>query len=186
MIETGSLQENNQRLEQLYKNHDEWLRKVAYNLTSNGDVVQDLVQELYLYLAQKRNKDLYYLDSFNLKYCYAFIRSRYMNLINREKKNVYVGGFKEEPNEEYNDEWDKELERFEKEVLMELKELETTKMWPQAKIFKMYHFSDDTMEELSNKINISKSTTFLSLKRVKEHLKETIKKPIKPTEDGEL
>lgn len=183
MIETGSLEENNQRLEKLYKNHDEWLRKVAYNLTPNGDVVDDLVQELYLYLAKKRNKDLYYLDSFNLKYCYAFIRSRFFNLVNREKKNVYLYKFKDGAQEEYDDRWDNELERFENDVLHELKRLESTKMWPQAKIFKMYQFSDDTMEELSEKIQISKSTTFLSLKKVKQHLQETIEKPKRPNDD---
>lgn len=183
MTETGSLEEHNKRIETLYLKHDEWLRKVGYNLTNNHDVVQDLVQELYLYLGSKRNKDLYYLDSFNLKYCYSFLRSRYFNLINREKRNVYPQKFRDIEIDDYDIEWDNELQRFENDVIDELNKLQSSSMWSSAKIYKLYQFSDDTMEELSNKIGISKSTTFMSVKKVKQHLQKTIKKPKKPLDE---
>ena len=183
MIETGSLQENNKRLQVLHQKHDDWLRSVAYNLSGNKDVVDDLVQELYLYLGEKRNKKLYYLDSFNLKYCYTFLSSRWNNLINREKKSIYQQKFKDTFVDEYDDSWDKELERFEKDVLKELKRLEGTEMWPQAKIYHLYQFSNDTMEQLSKKVGISPTTTFLSVKKVKTHLKEVINKPKRPQDE---
>jgi predicted DNA-binding protein YlxM (UPF0122 family) len=41
----------------------------------------------------------------------------------------------------------------------------------------MYSFADITMEELSNKIGISKSTTFLNIKKIKEHLKNKLQNP---------
>lgn len=181
MIETGSL-EHNQRLTNLVNNHETWLRQVMYNLTTNEDVVDDMIQELYLYLSERRDRELYYLDSFNLKYCYLFLRSRFTNLIKRENKNIYVGKFKDTPNDDYDDRWDNELEKFETSVKQELKRLQSTSMWSSAKIYEMYQFGDDTMETLSDKIGISKSTTFLSVKKVKEHLKNTIDKPIKPNE----
>jgi hypothetical protein len=41
----------------------------------------------------------------------------------------------------------------------------------------MYQFSDKTMEELSTDVGISKSTTFLNVKKIKQHLQEVIKRP---------
>lgn len=185
-LDSGSLEhmENNQRLDTLYRNHDTWLRKVAMNLSGNQDVVDDLVQELYLYLATKNNPKLYYLDSFNLKYCHSFLQSRWRNLINREKKSVYPSQFKDGEMEEYNPSWDNKLYNFEQDVLDELRRLEKTNDWAQAKIYKMYQFSDRTMEELSKDIGISKSTTFMSVKKIKLHLQQVINKPTK-TEDDE-
>lgn len=185
MFDSGSLQhiENTKRLETLYRKHDTWLKKVAYNVCGNDDVVDDLIQELYLYLGTKQNSKLYYLDSFNLKYCYSFIHSRWNNLINREKKSIYPSNFKDTPLEEYDATWDNNLHNFEKEVLKELKRLENTNDWAQAKIYRMYQFSDKTMEELSKDIGISKSTTFMSVKKIKHHLKKTIQKPIKPKDE---
>ena len=52
-------------------------------------------------------------------------------------------------------------------------------MWSSAKLYEMYQFSDKTMEQLSNDINISKSTTFLNVKKIKQHLQQTITKPKK-------
>ena len=47
----------------------------------------------------------------------------------------------------------------------------------------MYQFSDKTMEELSKDIGISKSTTFMSVKKIKLHLQNVINKPNKTPED---
>lgn len=185
MLETGSLEEHNSRMTTLVNNHDEWLKKVAYNLSKNNDVTNDLVQELYCYLLENRNKKLYYLDSFNLKYCYAFLRSRYMNLYNREKRSVYGFKFKEFEDTPYDRQWDDALERFESDVKQELDRLEKTKKWASAKIYKMYIFSDKSMEKLSEDIGISKSTTFMSVKKIKQHLQNTIDKPQKKKKDGQ-
>jgi predicted DNA-binding protein YlxM (UPF0122 family) len=62
-------------------------------------------------------------------------------------------------------------------ILEELDRLKQTKMWSSAKLYEMYAFTDITMEELSKKINISKSTTFLNIRKIKEHLKELIQNP---------
>ena len=54
-------------------------------------------------------------------------------------------------------------------------------MWSSAKLYELYQFSDKTMDELSNEVGISKSTTFLNVKKIKQHLRKTIKNPL----DGE-
>ena len=47
----------------------------------------------------------------------------------------------------------------------------------------MYAFCNVTMDELSNNIGISKSTTFLNIKKIKQHLKSKIDNPFK--EEGD-
>ena len=69
------------------------------------------------------------------------------------------------------------------EVMEELKRLEKTKLWPQSKIFQMYWCSDDTLDEVANKIGISKSTTFLAVKKIRKYLGEVIDNPYKPNDN---
>ena len=169
--------EINQRLDVLYRKHHSWLTAVAYNLCKNVDTANDLVGELYIYLGEKKNPKLYYLDSFNLKYCQLFLSSRFINKVNRDKKMVMTESFKDSMDEEYDYDGDNRLEDTWNELLGELDELKTSKMWSSAKLYEMYQFEDMTMEELSKKIGISKSTTFLNIKKVREHLRDNINNP---------
>jgi len=59
----------------------------------------------------------------------------------------------------------------------ELKHLEKTRMWASSKIFQLYWMSDKTLDEVANDIGISKSTTFLAVKRIRKYLKEVINNP---------
>jgi hypothetical protein len=59
----------------------------------------------------------------------------------------------------------------------QLKHLETTKMWPAARIFQLYWMSDKTLDTVAKDIKISKSTTFLAVKKIRKHLKEVINNP---------
>jgi len=63
--------ENSHRLEVLYTQSHNWLSSVAYNISKDKDVADDLVGELYLYLAEKCNPSIWYNNSFNLMYCHA-------------------------------------------------------------------------------------------------------------------
>jgi DNA-directed RNA polymerase specialized sigma24 family protein len=169
--------ETNKRLDILYRKHHEWLMKVAYNLSKDTDVANDLVGELYIYLGEKDNEKLYYLDSFNLKYCHLFLSSRFYNKCNRDKKMVITDSFTDDMDDEYDYDGDNRLEQTWDMLKQELEELKQSKMWSSAKLYEMYQFQDMTMEELSKKIGISKSTTFLNIKKIREHLKNTINNP---------
>tara|TARA_R110000803_G_C11983035_1_gene320994 strand:+ start:2042 stop:2599 length:558 start_codon:yes stop_codon:yes gene_type:complete len=175
--DSGSMQETQIRLGVLFKKHNSWLMANAYNQSKNKTVSQDLVQDLYLYLAEKNNPKLYYRDSFNLLYCHNFIKSRYINFIKRQNKSTYIDDMKEKEDTPYNLQWDLELQHCYDTIKNELESLSKTKQWSSAKIYELYAFSDLTMEELSNKIGISKSTTFLNIKKIKEHLKNKINNP---------
>ena len=61
--------------------------------------------------------------------------------------------------------------------------MKTTRLWPSAKIYELYAFSDLTMEQLSDNIDVSKSTVFLNIKKIKLHLKELIDNPFKQNTD---
>ena len=79
--------------------------------------------------------------------------------------------------EEYDTDKDLQIQRAHEEVINELKRLATTRMWPSAKIFELYWMSDDTLDEVAKKIKISKSTTFLAVKKIRNYLKEVINNP---------
>ena len=50
-------------------------------------------------------------------------------------------------------------------------------MWPQGRIFELYWMSDKTLDSVAKDIKISKSTTFLAVKKVRKYLKEVIDNP---------
>lgn len=169
--------ETNKRLDILYRKHHQWLMSCAYNLAKDVDVADDLVGELYIYLGEKDNDNLYYSDSFNLKYCQMFLSSRFYNKCNRDKKMVITDTFTDNMDDEYDYDGDNRLEASWNALKEELQRLKTSNMWSSAQLYEMYQFQDLTMEELSKKIGISKSTTFLNLKKIKEHLRNTLNSP---------
>ena len=176
--------ENNRRLEVLYNESDGWLKAVAFNLTKNKESAEELVAELYLYLAEKCNPALWYLKSFNLMYCHSFIKSRFLNRIKVDKRSTSLSDSWDTTDEEYNVEGDEKFERAWDEVLGELKRLERTRMWAPAKIYQLYAFDEGmTLEKLANNIQISKSTAFLNCKKVKLHLRANIESPFKNDRD---
>ena len=183
-IESGSVEEVNKRLTVLYNNHHKWLYACAYNQSKDKRVSDDLVQELYLYLGTKKNPKLFFNDSFNLLYCHNFIRSRYINYIKRENKLQPLTDRIDKEYETYDIESDKRLHDAYDMIKEELERLSKTRMWSSAKLYEMYAFSELTMEELSKKIGISKSTTFLNIKKVKEHLKQFIDNPFDNEQKG--
>lgn len=171
-MHSGSLEvEIQTRLGVLFTKHDDWLQAVSYNLANNKSVSEDLVQDLYLYLAEKKNPKLFFQDSFNLLYCHNFLRSRWINLIKRENKKVYPQKWRDEEDVIYDKEGDINNQELFDAIKEEIKKLQGTPMWSSAKIYELYTFSDKTMEELSKDIGISKSTTFLNVKKIKQHLK---------------
>jgi DNA-directed RNA polymerase specialized sigma24 family protein len=85
--------------------------------------------------------------------------------------------WEEQDDEEYDTEYDIRLQTAHEEVVRELKKLEVTRMWPQGKIFTLYWMSDKTLDEVAKDIKISKSTTFLAVKKVRKYLKEVIENP---------
>ena len=177
---SGSHQcECEKRLNHLFLNSHNWLLNSANKITKNKEESEDLVQELYIYLHEKCNQNLFYGElSYNLLYCSKFLHSRFINKTKKLNKITLTENPIDRPDlEEYDTDKDLQIQRAHEEVINELKRLATTRMWPSAKIFELYWMSDDTLDEVAKKIKISKSTTFLAVKKIRNYLKEVINNP---------
>lgn len=184
MSEKELLEECNKRLGILYQTKHRWLLSEARKLTKNSEDAEDLVSELYEYLQTKCNPKLFWGDSYNIFYCNKFIYSRFVNSKKKGGKNIPLEGLDNiEDTDLYNYEMDERFEIAHNQILAELQRLRTTKLWPKAKIFELYWCSDDTLEETSNRIGISKSTTFIAVKEIRKWLRVNIKNPFKPDDN---
>jgi DNA-directed RNA polymerase specialized sigma24 family protein len=169
--------ELHRRLANLHTQSYKDLIRVAIRLTKSQTDAEELVCDLYEYLLNRGTQKLYWgSDTFNILYCNKFIHSRFINKVKRGKKLQSITGL-EMVDEEYDIGYDESIEEAHKEVIDELKRLERTKMWAPAKIFQLYMMSDKTLDEVAGAIGISKSTTFLSVKKIRQHLKEQIQNP---------
>jgi len=181
MIDTGSVDYCNceKRLDGLYKESHIWLVKEAKKLTKHTEDAESLVSDLYLYLLEKCNPKIFWGEtSYNLYYCNKYLHSRWMNKVKKRNRTTLKEVIDTEEEEiPYDVEVDELVMQTYNMIKDELKALEQTRMWPQAKIFGLYFGNDDTMEALAKKIGISKSTTFLAIKKIKTYLKEVIPNP---------
>lgn len=176
----SSSEENTKRLEVLYTKHHKWLVACAFNITKDRDTSDELVGELYLYLAERVNPSLWYLDSFNLMYLHSFLKTRFINKIKASKRLSTISPHYDEIDTPYDIDFDVKLDEAYDEVINELKAMEKTRAWASSKLAQLYWFNEDfTLDKLSKEIKISKSTAFLNVKKVKKHLKETIKNPFR-------
>jgi DNA-directed RNA polymerase specialized sigma subunit len=111
-------------------------------------------------------------------YCYRFLESRWINKTKKLNRVVYKEEMPEEVmEEEYDIDRDLQLQNAHEEVMNELHKLKVTRMWPQARIFELYWLSDKTLDEVANDIKISKSTVFLSVKKIRKYLESTLDNP---------
>jgi RNA polymerase sigma factor (sigma-70 family) len=177
---SGSIEwENNQRLQILYTKHNEWLHAVAYKLTKDYDEACDLVGSVYLFLAEKINPKVFYLDSFNLQYLRSFISSRFINSRKRGNKQINTDIFLDKGEEEYDIDSDTKFEEAYWGVMTELNEMKASPKWVSGKLFEIYHFSDMTLDEVAKDVGISKATCFLHVKKTKTFLKTKIQNPFR-------
>ena len=183
-------QENKERLDYLCRHSHKWLLGAAFKVCKNLDTANELVADLYFYLADRINPAIWYdegdIRSFNLQYCRSFIISRNLNRVKREGKTdpLFTTHYDYDVDDsEYDYESDERMEKAHSDVLKELKRLERTRLWAPAKLASLYFYEDYTLEGLAKEIKISKSATFLNIKKIKTHLKNRIDNPFKPTED---
>jgi len=176
---SGSIQiECDRRLTNLYNQSYNWLINEAKKITKNTEEAEDLVQELFIYLHEKCNPKIWYDESYNLFYCNKFLHSRFMNKVKKLNRTILRETMPDiEEDIPYDTEWDLRMQKAHESIVNELKALSATKMWPSAKIFELYWMSDKTLDEVAKDIGISKSTTFIAVKRTRKYLKEVIENP---------
>lgn len=177
---SGSMRmECDRRLTNLYKESHTWLLQVSYNICKSYEESEELVSDLYVYLTKHCKSNIWWGDSYNLIYCQKFLTHRWYNRVHKLRRYQYMETPVEldTPYEEYNESRDIDIMRAHEEVLEELKRLRITRLWAPAKIFEIYWMSDRTLDQVAKEIGISKSTVFLSIKKIRNYLKETIQTP---------
>jgi DNA-directed RNA polymerase specialized sigma24 family protein len=166
------------RLEVLFTESHIWLLQVSYNICKNREESADLVMELYEYLHRKQNPKIFYLNSYNLMYCMAFLKHRWINKTKKLNRISYVSEFEtNEADEVYDIDRDLAIMRAHEQVQSEIKRLKNTKAFAPAMLYELYYGSDDTLQKLADKIGISKSTCFIHIKKIRNHLKSVIENP---------
>ena len=111
-------------------------------------------------------------------YCMAFLKHRWINKTKKLNRITYVGEFQtNEPDEVYDVDRDMAIMQAHEEVQSEIKRLKNTKGFAPAMLYEMYWGSEDTLQELADKIGISKSTCFIHIKKIRQHLKKVIDNP---------
>lgn len=181
---SGSIEwETNWRLENLFKKHHKQLKSYSKVMSSGDtDLEDDIVSDLYLYLT-KPNPKIWFADSFNLIYCKAFINSRMLNWKQREKKMSRLTGYHDVMDAEYDDTLDRRIDEEYDKLIGILNEKKREKGWQSWMLFEIYHFGEDTMQELADKIKLSKSTIFLNTRKVKRELREILNNPFSKREE---
>jgi RNA polymerase sigma factor (sigma-70 family) len=175
---TGSMVvENNKRIEVLYRGHHNWLLACGKNISKSEEVSEDLVGDLYLYLGNKINPNIWYADSFNLQYCRAFLSSRFINFIKKQNKVERINPYYDREEETYDEDLDKRVEEEYGKLVSELEQMKQQKGWQSAMLFSIYYFGDRSYNQLAKEIGISKSTVFLNARKVKQHMVGVLRNP---------
>lgn len=175
--------ETRERLAVLHKESYDWLFSCGFKVSKSKIITEDLIQELYVYLAERDAEELYWGKSFNLQYCRAFIISRFYNLIKVENRSEMLSDDYDEEYTPYDEEFDRKIDNSYKELITELQNMKKKKGWSSAMLAELYWFSNMTFEQLSSEIGISKSTAFLNVRKVKERLRDTLDNPFNKNED---
>lgn len=181
---SGSIeQECERRLVYFYNKSYKSLIQIANKVTKHKEASEDIVMELMEYLHKQQNPKLWWgKDSYNIMYASKFIKHRYLNKTKKLNRITYVEDlYSDEIDIPYDEDRDFNIQTAHEEVLRELKHLEQTKLWTSSKIFQLYWMSTDTLDEVAHKIGISKSTTFLAVKKIRKYLEEVIENPFNET-----
>lgn len=179
---SGSMQEQcNKRLDTLYRESYEWLLKASYNVCKSREESEELVSDLFVYLAKECRPKLFWGNSYNLIYCHKFIKHRWINRVGKLNRYNYTSDIMimDDVYEGYDEDRDMAIMEAYDNVKRELQSLQVTKLWPQARLYEMYWMSEDTLNEVAAKIGISKSTTFLAIKKIRKHMQGVIDNPFK-------
>tara|TARA_R110000868_G_scaffold133271_2_gene344787 strand:+ start:379 stop:930 length:552 start_codon:yes stop_codon:yes gene_type:complete len=177
---TSSIEQQcNKRLDTLYRESHTWLLKAAYNICKSFEESEELVSDAYVYLAKECRPKLWWGNSYNLIYIQKFIRHRWINKVSKLKRYTYTEDIMvmDKSDVPYDEGLDMEVMKSYDAVMQELKDLQVTRLWPAARLYSLYWCSDDTLNDVAKKIGISKSTTFLAIKKIRTHMALTIKNP---------
>ena len=115
-----------------------------------------------------------------MMYLHSYLRTRFINLIKKASKTERISPDWDTIDEEYDIDLDEKIQCTYDDIVDEIKELQKTKMWGSARLAELYLFNDEmTLDKLSKEIGISKSTSFLNVRKIKQHIRNTKVNPFR-------
>ena len=157
----------------VYRDHNDWLMKVANNFTSNKFDSEDLVQSVYEYLLNMKNiEKIKYGNSVNTLYLYTMIKTRY--LASKQKVVEIDPNIVDISESEYDELADQEFERINKIVQTELYTTASSLTFFDRRLYTIYFDEDHSMTSLANATKISRSTIWTSINKTRNHIKNKV------------
>lgn len=165
---------NSERVDILYKKHEQWLRAVCYNFTQDNTKAGDLFQDVVLHLLEMKDlsKIIYDSSDLNLFYIYKIIRSKFLNG-EKTKKKLELSELNEDIFENaYSEEYSLEDDETAEQLLQMVNDvLDKELHWFDSKLFKTYVEEDHSIQSLHEATHISRNTIFNSLNKTKKYIK---------------
>lgn len=157
--------------ERLFKRYYRNLCIYALKYIPDELIVEDLVQEMFQKLWEKR--DNFYITSSLDSYLFRSIHNLAINYINHEKiKNSYkdrvIKGYKEKVYNDENAYWELDLETIVNKNIEDLPER-------RKQIFKMSRFEDMKNQEIADKLNVSIKTVEAQMTQAIRFLRDRLK-----------
>ena len=152
---------------QRYMPHHQVLYRVAYHLTSNAQDAEDLLQDLYLKLWQKRDE----LPDEAMKEAYLVTMIRHLFVDQRRLKHLDASaGLKEEASPP--DEWSLDHQIDSKDEARQMEGLINNLPEREAKIIRMHVMDDRSYEEIEQDTGLSQGNIRIIVMRTKKKLKQ--------------
>lgn len=156
-------------LEKVYKDHDKWIN-TTLKFGCNLNDAQDIVGDMYLIIGKMLNKGLNisYGDEVNYYYIYRTLKTSFLQMKLKKEKlpKASIDLVLDLKSGEYID-----YNNANETIENELDQLH----WYDKKVFNLIQ-DDYTITELSKKTNISYHSLYNTFRKVKDRLKEKIKK----------
>lgn len=152
---------------------------MARKITKDKEVAEELVSDLYLYLLERPNPQIFYSTSFNLYYCKLFLKSRFINRVKKKSETVGLPYNIDVEDTPYDVDRDTAFETCWNDMLREMDKMKKEKGWSSVLLFEHYMMSDKTLDEVSKEIGISITTTFTNVNKAKRALRERLNNPFR-------
>ena len=168
--------DKNKLIEDFIKNHNSWLYAVCFNLTKDRNDADDLLQETYTRLLELPEAKIEAIrfgeNDLNTYFMYRMIKNYFINQTKSKKESytdteVYGNDADNDTNLQFEDDYDALMGKIEGEL--DSMEKDSSK-WFDARLLKVYLEEGHSIDSLAKQTNISRSTIFTSLKRVRTYL----------------
>ena len=154
-------------LEKVFESHNKWIN-TTLKFGCNREEAEDIVSQMYLIIGTmlKKGLDISYGDEVNYYYIYRTLRTSFLQLKNKQKKEnkIPIDLVVDLSSGEYVD-----FESANDLIEQEIKKLH----WYDKKVYNLIQ-SGDSITELSKKTNITYHSLYNTYRKVKDKLKEKL------------